>query len=1034
MADESALRDPFEDAGISPDVPKRGSGSFARARRAETDPAVAFITPYVQKFEGLNLKPFDDIGGRNIGYGTPAQPGETEITRDEADRRLNDSLSRISADLDKRITKPLSPEQKGAVISLVYNLAGNADKASGLISRINNDDMKGAQESFRAYSHAGGKYMQGLDTRRIREAGIFANGDDPGKAYAETVLKSGPTPPLGDSAQGAPPRQRSAEQPGLLARIGNAIIPSAEAAELSPRDPFADAGIDPAKLRDPFADAPSNTAKLPAPARNGSDVYQRIGETPKPSAPTSNTTLQGIIGALTRGLAPYAGAAAAGGLAGSTVLPVIGTVAGAGAGAGALALTDLATGLYRQVAPHFGLSGDVQTPTEMTQNALTAVGVPQARTGIERMVQSGASGLSGGAGVAASMEAAAANAAPGIVRNVLLAGGEDVSGQAASGLAGGIAGQAAAEVGGGPVEQLFASLVGGLAGGGARPAVDAPGRAWDAATAGLREPPRPPPPPPRPETWREEVDRIKQARLSPENRDLEFYPEGRDRRLVQLEAESRSPWFSPDRPSPSAPPPEAPTGAAATALLTKLLSQDQKGTEGTTPYGYAKNMLARRNAAPDAPLALGDLAGKNVLGIQGTASRRQGPGMEMLNRAALDRLAGREGRTVEAIDRAFGSKDPYVEIKSIDKERRAATAPWYDQAYSHDPINPDLLTKSAPGTANEPLMARPSMKRAVSRAMTIAAEEGRDPKSLGITFDEAGDIKFVKVPSWQTLDYIKRGLDDVIESHRNPITRRLELDEKGRAEQETRTLYRKMLVQENPKYAEALKEWAGPSQIIDAANFGKDIFAKKIATGAIRDRVAGMTDSELDATRMGLAGMLREHGVPWTPKGRSFIENRIRLLFRDTPEDKAKADRFVNDLDAEATMSATDYKTHGGSPTALRMSEDAQTEQLQRLIQDVQSGARGDVASIAFRHGLQYLTDRNARISQDVMTEIAKVLSRPLDYGTSGMRLLEDFATKSPQARKTRNYLDYLAAPRGFSPYPTVQNALAPHQTQKPGQ
>ena len=68
-------------------------------------------------------------------------------------------------------------------------------------------------------------------------------------------------------------------------------------------------------------------------------------------------------------------------------------------------------------------------------------------------------------------------------------------------------------------------------------------------------------------------------------------------------------------------------------------------------------------------------------------------------------------------------------------------------------------------------MKRPSMKAAFAKAQRIAAEEGRNPKELGLDFNQAGDPQFLagadelgQVPSTQTLDYIKRGLDDVVES------------------------------------------------------------------------------------------------------------------------------------------------------------------------------------------------------------------------------------------------------------------------------
>ena len=88
------------------------------------------------------------------------------------------------------------------------------------------------------------------------------------------------------------------------------------------------------------------------------------------------------------------------------------------------------------------------------------------------------------------------------------------------------------------------------------------------------------------------------------------------------------------------------------------------------------------------------------------------------------------------------------------------------------------------------LLPRPSMRAGMANAMKIATEEGRNPNVLGIDLNAQGEPVFTRVPSWQTLDYLKRGLDNVVEQYRDKATGKLVLDTYGRAAKLTRQQFR----------------------------------------------------------------------------------------------------------------------------------------------------------------------------------------------------------------------------------------------------
>lgn len=116
----------------------------------------------------------------------------------------------------------------------------------------------------------------------------------------------------------------------------------------------------------------------------------------EPASPPE-TTAAGIGGAITRGVGPYAAGAIAGGLAGSALLPVAGTAIGAGAGAAAVGLGKaVGDPAVRLVNSIFGT--DIQEPTTALERLFDYIGVPQARSEAERVLQA----ASAGAGEAAT--------------------------------------------------------------------------------------------------------------------------------------------------------------------------------------------------------------------------------------------------------------------------------------------------------------------------------------------------------------------------------------------------------------------------------------------------------------------------------------------------------------------------------------------------------------------------------------------------------------------------------------------------------
>jgi hypothetical protein len=247
------------------------------------------------------------------------------------------------------------------------------------------------------------------------------------------------------------------------------------------------------------ASAPVPTATAPTSAAMSPEQWL-ASQQPAPS-----TTATGLAGAATRGLAlPAAGAAAGALIGGAASLPLggIGAIPGAVAGAGAATLAGLvADPIVGSINSMFGTKYTL--PTDALQDLLTRVGVAEARTAAERIVQTTAAGAGTAGGTVAlgkTLQTAAGPVTQGVGQ--LMAAAPAL--QVASGASAGAAGQIAKESGAGPLGQIAASIGGGLL-----PAVpqivktatQATAKAVAPSGAGIREQVEP--------TFRESVQSIK---------------------------------------------------------------------------------------------------------------------------------------------------------------------------------------------------------------------------------------------------------------------------------------------------------------------------------------------------------------------------------------------------------------------------------------------------------------------------------------------------------------------------------------------
>jgi hypothetical protein len=428
--------------------------------------------------------------------------------------------------------------------------------------------------------------------------------------------------------------------------------------------------------------------------------------------------------------------------------------------------------------------------------------------------------------------------------------------------------------------------------------------------------------------------------------------------------------------------------------LSRLVGRDPNIARNIVSESLASDANTPRSAGAlisdaqgrGSPMALAD-TGENARGLLGAVSRRPGGARTITKTAIIERQKAQAERISDAVSRDLG---PTANIRDMSEsfitKARADAAPLYDEAYQ-------APLASVPGI--DSLIGRPSMRRALARAYRIAAEEGRDPSSLGLVKDGAGNVVVrpvremaeqkvadaqkafqaadadfrrasatltggtreeqgkltqasdalkaaqdelgalasdtdpvtAKMPSWQTLDYVKRGMDDVVESYRDKTTGKLVLDTEGRAINDTLRTFLTRVDNANPAYAQARQAYAGPASLRDALQKGNKALARS-ADDLIAE-TKNLSPSETEMYRMGLRKAITDAVAN---KG-DFADKATALI--GTPKKRAALqkifggkegfDRFIATLGDEEAMGQTFKTVATGSPTSERLAFDAAT-------------------------------------------------------------------------------------------------------------
>ncbi|GAO78645.1 hypothetical protein [Sphingopyxis sp. C-1] len=315
------------------------------------------------------------------------------------------------------------------------------------------------------------------------------------------------------------------------------------------------------------------------------------------------------------------------------------------------------------------------------------------------------------------------------------------------------------------------------------------------------------------------------------------------------------------------------------------------------------------------PMALADTS-PQLQTLAGSVVRKSPDAYAMARDTLGARALGQADRAQGQIARNFGPIDNPNEISAaLLQKARTDSAPMYEAFRA-------LPARTSPEL--ESMLATPAGREALANARTIAANEGRDPNAMGFDLDQQGQVILRQDPSPETLDFVKRGLDDVVGGYKNPMTGRLDLNGQGASVEGLRKNFVKEVDTLYPgTYAQARAAYAGPASEREALQVGRDM-----ANANPRDiapRMEGMTPGQREQFKLGQRVAMSDNvdKVRYSTNpyqniyGSPVAQQRAATVFGDASAAGMKAA-----YDAEQRMAQTAYDTLGGSPTAMRAAAD----------------------------------------------------------------------------------------------------------------
>jgi hypothetical protein len=362
---------------------------------------------------------------------------------------------------------------------------------------------------------------------------------------------------------------------------------------------------------------------------------------------------------------------------------------------------------------------------------------------------------------------------------------------------------------------------------------------------------------------------------------------------------------------------------------------------------------------------------ETIIEVGGESTRRladvvaQYPGASQAARAlAEERGGGQMQRVLTDFREAFRvNADAFDLADDIIRKRGAAADPLYKQAYREGGVVADDRFMR--------FMKMPQFQDAYARAKKLAALDGIELPEKAVNIDKAGGFDIM------TLDYIKRGLDDVIYLGKQPGGG-IGSTEMGKLK-DRRNEFVGLIDEVGPaSYKQARQAFAGPTEVLDAIEEGKK-FAN-VDARQLQRQFARLSPAEQDGFKVGVYDAIRTN-VNKGADGRDVLSrvwsspekrDQIRVFLGDDTYNQ-----LTTQLGREKLIRQTDVKLTGGSATQPRQLAQREFEAEEGIVP--QMAERGIV-----RGGIDYLLRSGTGPGQPTAQALAPTL-----FSTDVARQLE---------------------------------------------
>lgn len=255
----------------------------------------------------------------------------------------------------------------------------------------------------------------------------------------------------------------------------------------------------------------------------------------------------------------------------------------------------------------------------------------------------------------------------------------------------------------------------------------------------------------------------------------------------------------------------------------------------------ALNMAQARllKLGPEARIA--DVGGKSTRNLLDVQTTLPGTTADAVERAIRERQVGRAGRLMAGADETLGTQNAQFNqsIENFSNQRFAASRPYY------------AAIDQSTATVNNAIFDALSKSRGVQGAAELLFST-----KTGQVIDLA-KLKTGESVPMNVLDSLKQSLYD-----KSTELRKVGSNAQAEAYDKVRIQLVKQLEEQAPKiggqsaYTMAMKTWAGPSQMMDAAEIGRKVMKGDILD--IQQATKNLSSSEIDAFRIGVLQGLRE--------------------------------------------------------------------------------------------------------------------------------------------------------------------------------